>query len=96
MVHCYKCGQLNPDEANFCVKCGATLIKHSKVLRETRYHRHGSGTGALIAGLIIIIIGFSFLISDVWNIHIPWWPLAIIAVGMWLLVRAVMRQRRNL
>ena len=95
MVYCYKCGKLNPEDANICVKCGATLIKHSSGFMETRHHRQGTGTGALIAGVIIIIIGFSFLISEVYNINIPWWPLAIIAVGIWFLARAVMRQQRR-
>ncbi|MGF3522056.1 MAG: hypothetical protein ACQXXJ_03040 [Candidatus Bathyarchaeia archaeon] len=86
--------ELNSDEANVCSKCGTILVKQRSSFMEMRHHRHRAGAGALMAGLIIIILGFIFLISDVWNINIPWWPLVIIAVGVWLVARSVMRQRK--
>ncbi len=106
MVYCSKCGMLNSDDANVCVKCGAPL--NSGTGSETgpywkhrhqhegdyHYHRGGGGIAGLVIGIIIIVVGLSFLLSDVYGVSIPWWPMVIIIVGIWLLVRAVMWRRR--
>jgi uncharacterized membrane protein YvbJ len=102
MVYCSKCGNLNPDEATICSKCRAPLNSTNEPSdywrqnhkREREYRRKNGGFSGLLIGLIIIVIGLSFLLSEIYGISIPWWPLAIIIVGIWLLIRAVIWRRR--
>lgn len=104
MVYCSKCGMLNSDDASVCTKCGAPISavgeagpywRHKHRHEEGyHYHKKGGGMAGLIIGIIIIVIGLSFLLSEVYGISIPWWPLIIIIVGIWLLVRAVMCRRK--
>lgn len=49
----------------------------------------------MIFSVIIIVIGLSFLLSAVYGVSIPWWPIIIIIVGVWLIARAVMWRRRS-
>jgi hypothetical protein len=98
MVYCSKCGTLNNDTANVCSKCGAPL---NAAQEETgpawrrrhyedeyyRYHGRGGGIPALIIGVIII--------SEVYDVSIPWWPMIAIIIGVWLIARSAMRRRRS-
>ena len=106
MVYCSKCGTLNNDAANVCSKCGAPLNADQEQTgpawrrrhNEGEYHRyHGRGGGipALIIGVIIIVIGLSFLLSEVYGVSIPWWPIIVIVIGVWLIARAAMWRRRS-
>jgi len=102
MVYCSKCGMLNSEENKTCSKCGASLNSSGETnhhWRENRKNARGqrSGSGGfagLLIGLIIIVIGSSFLLSEIYNVSIPWWPLVIIIVGIWLLIRAIIWRRR--
>jgi len=51
-------------------------------------HRHGREATWL--GLGLVGVGAIFLLRD-FIPHIPWWPLAVIAVGLWLVVRGARR-----
>jgi uncharacterized membrane protein YvbJ len=67
MVYCTKCGTKNEEGASHCTKCGANL----EVSREERFERraeeecfglpHGGIIAGAIIGIIIIIVGLSFV-----------------------------------
>ncbi len=109
MVYCQKCGTMNPDEACFCTKCGASLTcthpdygaqwrqRHYNREDYREYYRKGSGWGALFAGTVIIIVGLIFLSSLLYDVPVNWseiWAIVVILVGLWLLGVAVRRSRR--
>ena len=50
----------------------------------------GGGIPALIIGMIIIAVGLSFFLSQVYGVSIRWWSTIVIIIGVWLIVRAVM------
>jgi len=105
VVYCSKCGTLNSDDANVCIKCGAALYagkeetgpywRHERHRQE--YYdraRRGGSIAVLMIGIIIISIGVVFLIEQTYGINIHWWPMIVIIVGVWLLLRAVLWRRR--
>ena len=110
MVYCSKCGTQNPDNATTCSNCGAPFQpatpqeQYGPYWRQRRYRgqyysRRGSGWGALFAGIVIIIIGLTLLLSQIYKIEINWsagWAIVIIVVGLWLLFVAFRRSRRYL
>jgi hypothetical protein len=49
----------------------------------------------LIIGIVIVLIGFSFLLNETFNISIPWWEIILILVGAWLIARVVIRMKRR-
>ena len=70
MVTCPKCGTKNPNEANFCVSCGSTLLTIEEEKKRSTYFRqpdrredecfglpHGGAIIGLFIGLIIIVAG---------------------------------------
>lgn len=90
-MHCIKCGADNPDDAEFCNKCGSRV--DTKGVHEP-YKRakdecfglpHGSSIFALFIGLIIIIWG----ITQVLKIEIDWWPFIVILFGILVIAGAV-------
>ncbi len=105
MVYCSKCGTLNSDDANVCVKCGAALYAGKEEVgdywKNMRYReeyygraRRGRSIAVLMIGVIIISLGLIFLIEQTYQINLHWWPIIIIIVGIWLLARAVLWRRR--
>jgi uncharacterized membrane protein YvbJ len=103
MVYCSKCGTLNSDDAEICVKCGAALYTGREETRAYWRHRReeyygraarGGSIAALMIGVIIISIGLVFLVEQTFNIDLHWWPIIVVIVGVWLLVRAVLWRRR--
>jgi hypothetical protein len=111
MVYCTKCGTNNAEGATVCVNCGAPLYgtnaKGKSYWGHRRYegeyhgfhsydfHRRSGALATLIIGIIIVFIGFSFLLSETFNIRIPWWEIILILFGVWFIVRAVMWNRRR-
>jgi len=109
MVYCSKCGTLNSDDASVCSNCGAALhdarmegSPYSRVRRwdeEYRdYPRRSGAFAALAIGLIIILAGFSILLSEVYNIRISWGPIILVFFGVLIIVaglRARSRRRRR-
>ncbi len=107
MVYCTKCGTNNAEGATVCVNCGAPLYGTSA---EGRFHwgrrqhareyyglhkRSGVITGIVI-GLIIIFAGFSLLVAEFYGIDLPWGPIIMILVGVFILVRLFqVRSRRH-
>ena len=106
MVYCTKCGTQNPDNAINCSNCGAPLYgaegrPYTRQDRRQRYYeegygyyRRGSGVGLLIAGLIIIVIGLGLVFGTLSLFFQYFWPIIIVLIGAWLLVRGIMRNRR--
>ncbi|MCS7115401.1 MAG: zinc ribbon domain-containing protein [Nitrososphaerota archaeon] len=43
----------------------------------------------LVFGIIIIIVGFSFLLRELYGISVPWWPLVIIIFGVLIVAGAI-------
>jgi len=107
MVYCTKCGTLNADDAKVCVQCGAPLYgakeesspywRHRHMRHEGEhygYYRRRGALATLILGLIIIFIGFLYLVSVLYDVSIPWWPIILILLGVYILARGIIRSRR--
>jgi hypothetical protein len=108
LVYCTKCGTLNPDGATNCSNCGAPLYganvenrPYTQQERRQRYYaegyghrRRGSGFGLLIAGLIIILVGLALFFGTLGLFFQYFWPIVIVLIGVWLLARGLMRNRR--
>ena len=96
MVYCTKCGANNADDAQVCAECGAPLYP-VRAQRET-YRRHeeecfglprGGAIATLIIGVIILLVGVSFLLSEFYEISIPWWSFILIIVGILIVIGAI-------
>jgi phage shock protein PspC (stress-responsive transcriptional regulator) len=51
----------------------------------------GSTSGAVVLGLVFVVLGLFFLVDEIWSDFLAWkyvWPIALIAVGAAVLVRA--------
>jgi hypothetical protein len=107
MVYCSKCGTLNPDDANVCSKCGGPLHPTAgqeygphwrrRQYRDEYYARRGSGWGGLFVGIIIIVVGLTLLLPQIYGISINWsagWAIIVIIVGLWLILIGFRRSRR--
>jgi uncharacterized membrane protein YvbJ len=106
MVYCTECGTLNADDAKVCVQCGASRYgakeesspywRHRYMRHEEdyRYRRRRGAIATLLLGLIILFIGFLYLLEAVYHIPIPWWPIILILLGIYILARGIMRTRR--
>ncbi len=106
MVYCTKCGTNNVDGASVCVNCGALLYgasgedraywRHGRYEREYGFHRRGRPIIGIFIGLIIILAGFGLLLSALYDISIPWGPIILILIGVFVLVRLFqVRSRRH-
>ena len=108
MVYCSKCGTLNADDANVCVKCGSPLKAAAPEWGHYRRHRHyeddyhyrGAGLGALVFGGIILLVGLSIFLSEAYGYTFPWnsfwhvfWPVVLVLIGVWVLYIGVRRSR---
>jgi tetrahydromethanopterin S-methyltransferase subunit E len=103
VVFCTKCGTNNVDTASVCVNCGAPLFGASderkprvtRYDREYSYHRRGRPLVGIFIGLIIILAGFGLLLSELYGIDIPWGPIILILIGVFILVRLLLVRRRR-
>jgi uncharacterized membrane protein YvbJ len=102
MVYCTKCGANNADDAKVCIQCGAPLYP-VRAERETYRRRredecfgipHGGVVATLVFGVIIVIFGLGLILSELYQISIPWWSIIIIIVGILMIVGAIYRYRR--
>lgn len=104
---CEKCGHENPEGAEFCTQCGASLLikkrydryekgrseKQEKDERDVCFG--GSGTGGmfwLIIGIVIILWGITQLINAYWHWNIELLPLIVIVIGLYLVYRYLKRR----
>lgn len=103
MVYCSKCGHKNLDDAKNCAQCGAPLYPPPP--DEYRaYRRHeeecfgiprGSNVVTLFFGFIVLLMGLSMLLAEVYKISIPWWPVVIITFGLLIVVGALYQLSRR-
>jgi uncharacterized membrane protein YvbJ len=105
MVYCPKCGTMNEDTAEFCVKCGANLQTGTYVSR--RYERrraeqecfglpHGGAIVGIAIGLILLLWGVFMLAQQTgWITYTPnFWFIIIIVVGILIVASALYRMTR--
>jgi len=57
---------------------------------EKREKRGAGNAGAIIAGLVLIIVGAVIFVAIWYNISIPWWPIFLILAGIAIIVYGVM------
>lgn len=80
MVYCHKCGNENPDEAQFCQKCGAPI--HAAAAPQWQPKRDDCDRGsepctgtkrgdAIFWGIIVILIGIGILFEFVLKNILP-------------------------
>jgi uncharacterized membrane protein YvbJ len=103
MVYCSKCGTKNEDDAMVCVNCGASLETGARLTR--RYERHmeqecfgiprGGSIVGMIIGLIIVLLGVSWILSAYYNIKLEIWPIVAIIFGILIIVGAYYGMRRR-
>jgi len=103
MVYCTKCGTKNEDDATVCINCGASLEPSARMQRrwERRMEeecfgipRGGSIVGMII-GLIIVLLGVSWILSIYYNVKLEIWPIAVIIFGILIIVGAYYGMRRR-
>ena len=104
MVYCTKCGTLNADDASVCANCGEPLHGTTAQSRPyerrwqweeyRKYHRRIGAFAALAIGLIIILIGFSALLAEVYGVIIPWGAIILIFIGALIIVAGIRTRRR--
>ena len=106
MVYCPKCGTLNDDTAEFCVKCGASL--RTGTYESRRYERrraenecfglpHGGAIVGLAIGIIIVLWGALALAQQANLIATApdFWIVVIIVIGVLLIAGGVYRMNRS-
>ena len=101
MVYCPKCGTMNDDAAQFCVKCGASL--RTGTYESRRYERrraenecfglpHGGAIVGLVIGAIILIWGSFALAQQTGLINTPppnLWIIIVIVIGILFIAAAI-------
>ena len=106
MVYCPKCGTMNDDSAEFCVKCGASLRTGTYESRRSERRRvenecfglpHGGAIVGLAIGIIVILYGFLLLAQQMnWITSLPnLWFVIIIVIGVLLIAGALYRMNRH-
>ena len=101
MVYCTKCGYENVDDSKFCAKCGNALYPSAEAPSERRVEGYRprrperdmcfglpGGFWALLIGFAIVLWGLSEITRIYYRVEIPWWPLIVIIVGLFMVVRA--------
>jgi len=68
MVYCPKCGNQNADDAEFCSKCGASLVG-PRIIPEKEWDKRceqecagGKRGSSIFWGIVVILIGFAILV----------------------------------
>lgn len=99
MVYCTKCGAQNPDDAGFCVKCGAELRLEREYWRSRRRRERGKCFGipisgqiwGIIFGCVIVLWGLIELTGRSINIF----ALVAIFIGLVILI-SILRGRSKI
>ena len=105
MVYCSKCGTQNPDTAVNCSNCGVSLLGANPQDRQYSVHQHrhydresskrSGGIGLLIAGIVVLILGLSLLYGGFGLFLAYFWPILLVVLGIWLLMRGLMWSQRR-
>ncbi|MFQ6064550.1 MAG: zinc-ribbon domain-containing protein [Candidatus Bathyarchaeia archaeon] len=105
MVYCIKCGAKNPDDAETCTQCGASLYPGKPPTRRAERRKHeeecfGIPRGGTVVGLaigaIIVIWGLISLLQQpifpdkpLISPEMSPWPIAIIIFGTLIVIGAL-------
>jgi len=105
MVYCPKCGTKNEDNADFCVKCGASL--QTGTVASRRYERrkaeqecfglpHGGAIAGIVIGVIVLLWGISMLLQQTGLIAetINFFYIIIIVIGILIVAGAIYKITR--
>ncbi len=106
MAYCDKCGNNNPEDAEYCSKCGISLNddndrdryrENRRRYREDRYRYRNECFGLPHGGLIVALLVGIFLIligiSSIYGFSFLQyiWPIVIIIVGLLIILSAIYR-----
>lgn len=106
MVYCSRCGTQNPDTNVHCTNCGTPLYTvgerypgsdrehYRKMENECFGLPNGGMIVGIVIGIIIVLIGLSFLLQT-YGIKLDFWPFIIIIFGV-LIVAGALYSRRQL
>jgi ribosomal protein L40E len=104
LVYCTKCGAGNEENATVCINCNAVLgipspeekLEVSPICRKHEECRRWGGAliGVLI-GIIMLLIGFSLLVRQLYGFSLPWLELIMIFFGVYLVTRALKMNRNR-
>ena len=101
MIYCVKCSAKNLDDVEVCAQCGVPLYStreredYRRVEDECFGIPRRSSVVSLVFGIIIILVGLSLFIQEVYDIPIPWWPLIIVLFGVLVIIGALHGFRRR-
>ena len=101
MVYCVKCTAKNSDHVKLNAQRGVPLYstqerKDSRRVEDECFGIPGrSSVASLVFGIIIILVGLSLFIQEVYDIAIPWWPLIIVLFGTLVIIGALYGFRRR-
>jgi len=101
MVYCVKCGAKNSDDIKVCAQSEVSLYStgeredYRRVEDECFGIPRRSSVASLVFGIIIILVGLSLFIQEVYDIAIPWWPLIIVLFGILVIIGALYGFRRR-
>lgn len=97
MVYCTKCGTKNEDGAVVCVQCGEPLSGSRHTYRRERDACFGGAWGGagwiLFFGLLLVLWGFTSLLSAATGVQIDFWPMLLILLGVMIIVGVFARRR---
>jgi len=101
MVYCVKCTAENSDHVKMIAQCRVPLYstrerEGSRRVEDECFGIPGrSSVASLVFGIIIILVGLSLFIQEVYDIAIPWWPLIIVLFGTLVIIGALYGFRRR-
>lgn len=106
MVYCSRCGTQNPDTNVHCTNCGAPLYTvgerypgsdrehYRKMENECFGLPNGGMIVGIVIGIIIVLIGLSFLLQT-YGIKLDFWPFIIIIFGVLIVAGALYSRRQQ-
>ncbi len=58
------------------------------------YSRRSGAFAALAVGVLIILIGFSVLLAETYNVNIPWGAIILVFIGLLIIVAGIRARQR--
>ena len=104
LVYCTKCGAGNEENATVCINCNAVLdiprpegkLDVEPICCEREGHsRWGGALIGVLIGIIVLLIGFSLLVRQLYGVSLPWLELIMIFFGVYLVMRALRMNRKR-
>lgn len=70
--------------------------EHYRKMEDECFGLPGGGSiVGLVIGLIIILVGLSYLLREMYGIQIAWWPFVVIIFGVLMILGALTGLRRR-